>query len=277
MGRFERDKRSFGMIPDAVCRGFRRLPTTITEIEREQGCTFHGDLDQRRLREKRVWSNKKDMDAFVADELGLDVDSYSAAQQRVFYQRVVSVISGMRENGELVDWRYSGGPRRGPRYGIWRLADPVEAKEFSGFQRGDYASPPGISVASRRAKQGQFRRALLGSFRHCLFCRFTLDQYLRAAHIVPFSVMQREEPANSMNPANGLLLCSLCDEAYETGAVTVDEDYRISRDAELAPGTPDAAGKCWPSSIDERLQIRKASDLRPEPRYLGWKLRLVGA
>ncbi|RNJ79843.1 MAG: HNH endonuclease, partial [Nitrosopumilus sp. B06] len=186
------------------------------------------------------------------------------------YKKIAGEIIKLRKNKKLVDWRFGD-----PRYGIWRLATSVEKRAIQSYQNKDYSSPIKHTSVIRRTKQTQFRSDLLDSFHHCLFCKFKMDTYLRAAHIVPFSEMQRHEPKNTMNPVNGLLLCTLCDIAFERGAITVDEDYHISPTRELKIlSEPDTANACWLSKIDRKLRIKASSKIEPDTRYLKWKLEL---
>lgn len=275
MGSFKTDSQKFDLIPDTVRKGLRQCTKSITEIEQEHNRIYRGDVIQRNLRERRVWNNKRDIDMFVTKELDLSPNSYEKTELRIFYQRVVNVITEMRNNGELIDWRYSDHMSRGPRYGIWRLAEPAEVRVITEFRDEDYSSPPALSIVAKRTKKDQFRIKLLTAFQHCLFCGFKLNPYLRAAHIVPFNVMQKKEPLNSMNPTNGLLLCTMCDVAFETGGITVDGDYHIWCDKELTSSALNTTEHQWVSSIDKILQIRKKSKLIPDPRYLEWKMRLV--
>lgn len=87
--------------------------------------------------------------------------------------------------------------------------------------------------------------------------------------------MQKCEPKNALNPINGLLLCTLCDVAFERGHITVDGNYRIHHNEELKSSNESAeTNKCWISRMDGRLQIKKSSKIKPAVRYLKWKLEL---
>lgn len=261
----------FEKIRKAVWKGLHMESKSIAQLEEERGRKYLGDVGQKKFECKSVWQSKKDIDKFVENELNIDIDKYGLKKsENHVYKKIAGEISVLRDAGKITDWRYGK-----PRYGIWRLTNSVEQQIFVNFKGGDYSSPPQCTRAVKRTRQTQFRNKLLGSFHHCLFCEFKLDMYLRAAHIVPFKQMQKHDPKNTMNPVNGLLLCTLCDIAFERGVITVDEDYHISTIKELKRlNKLSTTHKCWISNVKETLQIRKASKIKPDAGYLKWKIRL---
>lgn len=273
MGRTEYTKteqEKFRKIPDAVWKGLHQKPKSITTLEKNRDRKYLGDLVQKRFHIMPVWQNKQDLDVFVGKELDLDISQYGKRSENTVYKRIANVIIDLRKSGKIIDWRYGA-----PRYGIWRLANTVESRAIVNFKNRDYSSSLTRTLVARRTKQTQFRNELLYSFRHCLFCEFRMDTYLRAAHIVPFSEMQKHEPKNALNPVNGLLLCTLCDIAFERGDITVDEDYQISQTKGLKTlNKPNTANHCWLSNVKKKLQIKESSKIEPDARYLKWKLRL---
>lgn len=260
----------FKKIPEIVWLGLRQDQKSISELEKERG-TLIGDPVQNELRDRAVWQNKRDIDVFVANKLNIDIDVYGTkTRSNAIYNKVVNVISDLRLNGKIIDWRYGY-----PRYGIWRLASSTEKREIVNFKNGNFSSPPKRTSVAGRTKQTQFRNKLLISFNHCLFCEFRVDTYLRAAHIVPFVEMQKCEPENTMNPKNGLLLCTLCDIAFERGDITVDEDYHVCPTKELKTmNESTTTNDCWLSKMDGNLRIKDPSKLIPDTRYLKWKMKL---
>jgi hypothetical protein len=164
--------------------------------------------------------------------------------------------------------------------------DPVNEQELehkgeeyalSEFQNGDYSCPSLKSSAIRRIKQEEFRKELLKEYDYkCIFCGLGKENYLRGAHIVPFAVMQKNEPENSMNPVNGLLLCVLCDIAFEKGDIIVDEQYQIISNEKLKElSETDTAIKSWISNIKDDLEIKTSAKFKPDIKYLKWKIELV--
>lgn len=141
----------------------------------------------------------------------------------------------------------------------------------------DYSCPNLKSSVIRRTKQKWFREILLEEYEHrCAFCNFGIEDYLKSAHIVPFALMQEQDPKNSMNPANGLLLCALCDVAFENGDIIVNEDYQIIGDERLQEKSKiDPTIKSWISNIKDYLEIKISAEFKPDVKFLKWKTELV--
>ncbi|MFB8830733.1 HNH endonuclease [Azotobacter sp. CWF10] len=79
-------------------------------------------------------------------------------------------------------------------------------------------------LVEQRIKQQFFRRAVLGSYvGRCCMSGLSEPRLLIASHIVPW----RQDPANRLNPANGLCLSALHDRAFDQGLLSLDDEYRI--------------------------------------------------
>jgi predicted restriction endonuclease len=75
-----------------------------------------------------------------------------------------------------------------------------------------------------RVNQYMFRRMILAGYRECCaVCELPLPVLLVSSHIVPWAM----DPANRMNPRNGLCLCGTHDLAFEKGILRVSSDYHI--------------------------------------------------
>ena len=94
------------------------------------------------------------------------------------------------------------------------------------------------------------------------------------AHIVPYFEMRRRDADNSMNPVNGLLLCKLCDVAFERGSITVEEDLGIVI-SEYLQEQNNPAIKSWIDFIHPEIRLKKNAKYPPDPRYLKWKRKLL--
>ena len=82
------------------------------------------------------------------------------------------------------------------------------------IDHGDFSAQGSKSTVYVRAKQGKFKEILLQEYNsQCAFCEFNELEYLVGAHIIPFSIMRKDDPQNAMNPANGILLCKFCKSA----------------------------------------------------------------
>ena len=118
------------------------------------------------------------------------------------------------------------------------LRQYVIANELSNPQTGGTGSllPPltGPTEVERsvtvRIGQDFFRRTILASYRErCCICSLPVASLLIASHIVPWH--EREELR--LDPHNGLCLCTLHDRAFDTGLLTISDQYQVLIGAEL--------------------------------------------
>lgn len=262
-------------IGESVMRYLNRPGDRISDARRS--------VDPRNLDflDKPVWHNKTDLDIFVAKELGLNIEDYSYDQSggkhgNSFYNATVGVIRDLRVNGVIVDL-LTDVPNT--QKGVWRL-NTVDAARFeeemaSGQMAvGNFHCRGEEGTTFVRSKQGVFKRILLEQYGYCLFCRFDLQRWMIGAHIVPFSVMRIKDPDNSMNPANGLLLCKLCDVAFEYGYILVEEDYGVTITDRLRENRNPAV-RGWVERIVPEMRIDDGVEYRPGAEYLKRKKRIV--
>ncbi len=90
------------------------------------------------------------------------------------------------------------------------------------------ASPAGGEdvLVERKTRRGQdlFRAAVLSAYQgRCCITGLSDSRLLNASHIVPW----RADPANRLNPRNGLCLSALHDRAFDRGLITFDEQLRL--------------------------------------------------
>lgn len=85
------------------------------------------------------------------------------------------------------------------------------------------------SVVKIRVNQGFFRKAILASYGACCITGLAISELLVASHIVPWSVDEK----NRTNPRNGLCLNSLHDKAFDSGLITISEDFRLLASTKL--------------------------------------------
>lgn len=78
--------------------------------------------------------------------------------------------------------------------------------------------------AKTRRGQDLFRAAVLSAYQgRCCITGLSDSRLLNASHIVPW----RADPANRLNPRNGLCLSALHDRAFDRGLITLDDEYRV--------------------------------------------------
>lgn len=77
-----------------------------------------------------------------------------------------------------------------------------------------------------RSNQSFFRNSVLGIYQHrCCITGLNETRLLVASHIKPWAVCDPQ--SEQLNPRNGLCLNSLHDKAFDSGLITLDDDYRI--------------------------------------------------
>lgn len=111
-------------------------------------------------------------------------------------------------------------------------ADAIaEANEQIGAEAVDN-DPPSLDEAGKdviapttvRRGQALFRATVLSAYQsRCCITDLADPRLLNASHIVPW----RDDPANRLNPRNGLCLSALHDRAFDRGLITFDSDLRL--------------------------------------------------
>ncbi len=228
---------------------------------------------------KPIWHDKPSLDEFVARSLGLNMDEYGKDKSsNPLYKAIANEIRVLRKKGILIDWRRTSIRNKG--VGVWRL-DKTKLEKFVEnrvkyeMKKENFHSTglPGMMIV--RQKQMEFRNYLLKEYRKCVFCGFELKEYMIGAHIVPYSIMRITDAENSMNPTNGLLLCRLCDVAFEHGSITVADDFGIEVEDHLIEQRAPTI-KSWIAHIRPEIRIGVDARYPPDPRYLRRKRELLG-
>lgn len=125
-------------------------------------------------------------------------------------------------------------------------------------------------VVRVRVNQYFFRRLVLASYEDaCAICGLPLPDLLVAAHIVPWSI----DPAQRMNPHNGLCLCGTHDLAFERGLIVVDRNYLITARVP-SQMTSIRPVQDWLTGYDGR-RIRLPQRWPPDPVLLARKYDMV--
>ena len=79
-------------------------------------------------------------------------------------------------------------------------------------------------LVKTRVNQCIFRKIVLATYNNkCCITQIDRPELLIAAHIAPWAKNEN----NRLNPSNGLLLNALHDKAYESGLITITQDYKI--------------------------------------------------
>lgn len=80
------------------------------------------------------------------------------------------------------------------------------------------------AIVQVRVNQSFFRRAVLASYQgRCCMSGVSHPRLLVASHIVPWS----QDVENRLNPRNGLCLSALHDKAFDSGLISLNDDYQV--------------------------------------------------
>lgn len=115
-----------------------------------------------------------------------------------------------------------------------RLGKPLE--ETSGIETDDLPAT-GMereAVVRLRVNQNFFRKRVLSAYDfRCCVTGIAIRSLLTASHIVPWA----EDPANRLNPLNGLCLNALHDRAFDRHLMWIDHDFKVRLSANLLKAT----------------------------------------
>lgn len=146
------------------------------------------------------------------------------------------------------------------RLGVIKIDDGLPETETDT----DFTGKTREARVQARLKQTFFRCAVLGSYEgNCCMTGISDRRLLVASHIVPWS----KDPANRLNPRNGLCLSALHDKAFDRGLITVLPDMTIvvSRELQSMAGNPHVRRTLLELN---GTTIRMADKFRPLPEYL---------
>jgi putative restriction endonuclease len=128
--------------------------------------------------------------------------------------------------------------------------------------------PPGEereALVKLRVKQGFFRKRILSAYNfRCCVSGLELPSLLVASHIIPWA----EDPANRLNPRNGLCLNALHDRAFDRHLMWVDDAFAIRFSSGLQKTTVESKDTLdWLISFEgKRLALPRG--FSPDPAFL---------
>ncbi len=155
------------------------------------------------------------------------------------------------------------------------IAEAIDAaKAQFGIATTDDPEPDGLPeptpvgediLATTKVRRGQvlFRSAVLSAYRErCCITGLADPRLLVASHIVPW----RDDPANRLNPTNGLCLNALHDRAFDRGLITFDADLRLVLSPQLAVQGVPFAQTAFATHVGMRIQ--PPDKFAPDPDLL---------
>ncbi|MCC7449579.1 MAG: HNH endonuclease [Anaerolineae bacterium] len=115
-----------------------------------------------------------------------------------------------------------------------------------------------------RVNQNFFRRAVFAAYNaHCCITGLSIPELLNASHIVPWAV----DPANRVNPKNGLCLNALHDRAFDRGLLTVTPNMRVKVAPVLKSIAEDNLAQTFLLNYDNK-PITLPERFAPDPDFL---------
>ena len=111
---------------------------------------------------------------------------------------------------------------------VWQASIIRNQLNSNSTEKDDLESPSGPSEKTRmmkyRVHQAFFRDAILSSFSgRCCVTRLDIKECLVASHIIPWSIDERFRT----DPTNGLCLSATFDRLFDSGLMTLTDDYNI--------------------------------------------------
>lgn len=138
----------------------------------------------------------------------------SAADRRIFSERSESWTELQSALSEAVLQAIDR--RRSRSTALSVVKDAVDRNAEENYEQQAF-------VVVRRGQQF-FRNAILAAYSEsCCVTEVAVRELLRASHIVPWS----HDPAQRLDPRNGLCLNALHDAAFDRGLMTIDADLRV--------------------------------------------------
>ena len=109
-------------------------------------------------------------------------------------------------------------------------------------------------IAESKVRRGQalFRAAVLSAYQNrCCITGLDDARLFNASHIVPW----RDDPANRLNPRNGLCLSALHDRAFDRGLITFDADLRLLLSPELDRSPSPFISQAFATYAGQRIEL----------------------
>lgn len=109
------------------------------------------------------------------------------------------------------------------------LSTPIE--DILQLKSSDFTGKEKETVIRQRINQSAFRAVILANYNEqCAISGISVPQLLIASHIVPWA----DNVENRLNPANGICLSPLYDQAFDKGYIGIrPEDYTLVISKEL--------------------------------------------
>ncbi len=109
-------------------------------------------------------------------------------------------------------------------------------------------------IAETKVRRGQalFRASVLSAYQgRCCVTGLDNPRLLNASHILPW----RDDPANRLNPRNGLCLSALHDRAFDRGLITFDQELRLVLSSQIQSSDNPFFRASFSDYVGERIAV----------------------
>jgi hypothetical protein len=257
-------------IPDLVWEELKKDGYTIFELERKFEKQFIVDKEQKSNRNDKKWHKKEIFDKILEQKLDLKSNDFPSDKSgnNTFSKTIAKTISNLRNKGKIIDAKFGY-----PRYGIWRRTTPEEEKSILEFKKGDYSWPE-HDIIAQKIKKREFTNTILKNYeRKCCICQFKDQENLSAAHILPLDIMRDVEPENVLNPSNGILLCGICENAFDKKILKISEEGEVIKTTEFHQ-LNEYHLEYWKEKINNITKISFPKKNFPGKKFLNLKQKL---
>lgn len=111
-----------------------------------------------------------------------------------------------------------------------------------------------VVEVKQRVNQYLFRKMVLSNYTEsCAICNLNHPKLLIASHIIPWSKNERER----LNPHNGLCLCSIHDKSFDSGLISINENFKLLVSKELRKIDKKSFKSFFANYENEELNIPK--------------------
>ncbi len=190
-------------------------------------------------------------------------------------KKATNRILGLGQVEQIIGTKFTIAPFQLDKKSTIDIDDLAHSLATEEVAQGDFSSSGGNRSIVGRQKMRWFREQLMIQYeKKCAFCNLSFEPYLIGSHIVPFSYMQKHDPKNSMNPSDGILLCSLCDKAFERGDIVIHPDYKIDTSKVGKLLQEDRIAVAWLGKIKSTLNFSSIGKFPASKKYLKKKILL---
>ncbi|MBR4326840.1 MAG: HNH endonuclease [Bacteroidales bacterium] len=125
-----------------------------------------------------------------------------------------------------------------------------------------------IRAVKTRVNQNVFRQMVLSNYNcQCALTGIDIPELLFASHIIPWAVNEQER----LNPANGICLSALYDQAFDKGLIGFNSEYKVILSNKLKQKSDKSFYVKYFAPI-ENVKLQMPKKYLPDNRFLEWHM-----